>query len=166
MFPRGRTCVTIFCAGLGALFITSVARAQPNFLIPLPTESANLAIRLNNSGQLLFVNGLYTGATFTPFPAGFLGQALNESGVIAGTTASATHLALYSAGTVTDLGPFPALSGAALGINASGEIVGYTLGGYEQPFIYSGGAIQPVNLTIPNGSNAEAVDINAIAGRS
>jgi hypothetical protein len=145
MFPRGRTCVTIFCAGLGALLLSLIAKAQPNYLIPLPQKGN--AIALNNSGQVLFETGLLTGNTFAAFPAGFTAATdLSESGVVAGTT-STGHLATYSAGTVADLG-LPPVQGVPIvmpaAINASGQIVGYSSSGLYG-FLYSGGVFNPIN---------------------
>src|SRR4029077_11711438 len=103
-------------------------------------------IALNNSGQVLYDTGLLTGNTFAAFPAGFTAPTgspgiAGQSGVVAGTT-TAGHLAIYSAGTVTDLGlPPPTVQGPVLsvtpsGINASGQIVGSS---FWYPFVYSGG---------------------------
>ena len=101
--------VVILCAGLGALLLSFVAKAQPNYLVPLPQHGKVIA--LNNSGQVLYDTGLLTGNTFTAFPAGFTAPTgspatLGENGVVAGNTA-AGHLAVYSAGTVADLGVPP-----------------------------------------------------------
>ena len=109
VFPRTRGLAAILCAGLGASFIPLVAKAQPNYLVPLPQKGN--AIAVNNSGQVLYDTGLLTGNTFTAFPAGFTAPTgspatLGENGVVAGNTA-AGHLAVYSAGTVADLGVPP-----------------------------------------------------------
>ena len=101
--------VVILCAGLGASFLSLVAKAQSNYLVPLPQKGNVIAV--NNSGQVLYDTGLLTGNTFTAFPAGFTAptgspDTLGENGVVAGNTA-AGHLAVYSAGTVADLGVPP-----------------------------------------------------------
>ena len=101
--------VVILCAGLGASFLSLVAKAQSNYLVPLPQKGNVIAV--NNSGQVLYDTGLLTGNTFTAFPAGFTAPTgspatLGENGVVAGNTA-AGHLAVYSAGTVADLGVPP-----------------------------------------------------------
>jgi uncharacterized membrane protein len=145
----------ILCAGLSALFISPVAHAQANYLIPLPQHGSVIA--LNNSGQVLYNTGLLTGNTFAAFPAGFSAPTgspgiLGESGAVAGTTTTG-HLAIYSAGTVTDLGlPPPTVQGPVVsvtpsGINASGQIVGSS---FWYPFLYSDGVfnlINSINLT-------------------
>src|ERR1700758_2359235 len=106
MLPSRYRSAAILCAGLSALCISSVVRTQPNYLVPDPT---GCGIALNNSGQILCRTGLYSNGTFTSFPTGFAGWAVSESGVVAGYTAAAPdHLAIYSAGTVTDLGVPPA----------------------------------------------------------
>lgn len=156
MFARPYASVAILCAGLGALFMSFVAKAQPNYLIPLPQQGNVIA--LNNSGQVLYDTGLLTGNAFAAFPAGFAAPTgspgiLGESGVVAGTT-TAGHLAIYSAGTVTDLG-LPAWqwyqgliqSVTPTAINASGQIVGDTGPYYTTPpFLYSGGVFNPFNI--------------------
>src|SRR5262249_55951282 len=127
VFPHCGTRMTSLWAGSGALFLFSVATAQPNYLIPLPQKGTVLA--LNNSGQVLYDSGLLTGNTFVAFPANFTVPTefpgiLGESGVVAGTT-TAGHLAIYSAGTVTDLGlPSWSQTVTPTAINASGQIVG------------------------------------------
>jgi hypothetical protein len=141
----------VLCAGLSALFIPHVAQAQANYLILLPQQGSVIA--LNNSGQVLYDTGLLTGNTFAAFPAGFTAPTgspgiLGESGVVAGTTTTG-HLAIYSAGTVTDLGvpPWQIQSLTPTAINASGQIVGYTATSPgPPPFLYSGGVFDPINI--------------------
>jgi hypothetical protein len=153
MFPNRCASLAILCAGLGALLISPAVKAQPNYLIPVPQKGR--AIALNNSGQILYDTGLLTGNTFAPFPAGFtqgdLPGGLSQSGAVVGNT-TAGDVAVYSAGTVTDLGlpswaaQFP--NGVTpTAINASGEIVGYTSA--LPSFIYSGGVFNPINITSP-----------------
>jgi len=122
-------------------------------LVPLPQKGNVIA--LNNSGQVLYDTGLLTGNTFAAFPAGFIAPTgspgiLGESGVVAGTT-TAGHLAIYSAGAVTDLGVPPlswqiqSLTPAA--INASGQIVGSTSPApISPPFLYSGATFNSINI--------------------
>jgi uncharacterized membrane protein len=149
------------------LFTFSVAKAQPNYLVPLPQNGTVIA--LNNSGQVLYDTGLLTGNTFAAFPAGFTAPTgspgiLGESGVVAGNTTSG-HLAIYSAGTVTDLGVPPAswqiqsLTPAA--INASGQIVGSTLPiPTSSAFLYSGGVFNPINLANTGLQSVSPTDLN------
>lgn len=143
----------ILCASLGELLVSPAAWAQPNYLIPVPQNGT--ALTINNSGQILYDTGLLTGNTFAPFPAGFAlnaaaGQtSLSQSGAVVGNTA-AGHLAVYSAGTVTDLGlppwvpaPFTPLA-SPVAINTSGQILGSA--GADLLFLYSGGVFNPVNV--------------------
>ena len=158
-----RASVAILCAGLGALFISPVAKAQSNYLVPLPQKGNVIA--LNNSGQVLYDAGLLTGNTFAAFPANFTASngspgTLGESGVVAGST-TAGHLATYSAGTVTDLGlppwepNFPVTPAA---INASGQIVGYIRGAGLPSFIYSAGVFNSININSSDPTNPPTPD--------
>jgi hypothetical protein len=158
MFFRGYRFGLTISAGLGALLTWSVVQAQSNFLVPLP-QMGNV-IALNNSGQVLYDTGLWTGNTFTAFPAGFtpIGREfagggrpppgiLGDNGAVAGTTA-AGHLAVYSAGIITDFG-LPSWSQAVtpIAINTSNQIVGISPGDFSTySFIYSGGVFKSINV--------------------
>jgi probable HAF family extracellular repeat protein len=167
-----RMSVTIVCAAVAAaVFVCSVATAQPNYLIPLPQKGQALA--LNNSGQVVYDTGLLAGGTFTAFPAGFTVATestgiLSESGVVVGAT-STGHLATWSAGTVTDLGVYPwqFVGIVPAGINSSGQIVGPTTSVMGDPltlYLYGGGVFNPIN--VPNNllgnftSGLQAIGLN------
>jgi probable HAF family extracellular repeat protein len=148
------------------LFFSLIAKAQPNYLVPLPKKGSAISpnpIALNNSGQLLYDTGLLTGNTFAPFPADFTrggyacAGSLNDSGTVVGNT-TAGDVAVYSAGAVTDLGQPPWLplapagalpSASPVAINASGEIVGQADPPQVPSFIYSGGVFNPININTP-----------------
>lgn len=70
----------------------------------------------------------------------------NESGVVAGiadtTGGGAQHAFLYDSNGVQDLNSQPDDDGAALGINGSGQVVGYT---NDSAFLYSGGVMSDLN---------------------
>jgi len=153
--PRVGASLIIVCAGLGTLLESFNAKAQPNYLVPLPQDG--IVIGLNNSGQVLYDGGLLTGNVYTPFPAGFTTgpegngnsppppSILSDSGVVAGNTA-AGHLAIYSGGTVTDLGlPSWSQNATPTAINASGQIVGVTSDFTAYGFLYSGGVFNPIH---------------------
>ena len=171
MFPNRCALLVILCAGLGELFISPVAKAQPNYLIPLPQKGSATVpnpIALNNSGQILYDTGLLTGNTFAPFPAGFTvgllccPTVMSDSGAVVGNTATG-DIAVYSAGTVTNLGLPPWVPPPPAGntipaatpwaINASGVIVGDS--GPFPSFIYSGGVFNSINFNIPGQSHPE-----------
>jgi probable HAF family extracellular repeat protein len=146
--------------------MSSLAKAQPNFLVSLPQKGRVIA--LNNSGQVLYDTGLLTGNTFAAFPAGFAVPPgspgiLGESGVVVGTTTTG-HLAIYTAGTVTDLGlpPWQVQSLTPTAIDATGQIVGGTEPiPTSPPFIYSGGVFNSININ--NGDltgGLTATDLN------
>jgi probable HAF family extracellular repeat protein len=91
------------------------------------------AVGINNSGQVVLQNGIYSNGRMTAFPTGFSGAAINSTGEVAGSFSDAHNVAsaaTYSNGTVTILGVLPGadptVDGApALGINTSGQVVGY-----------------------------------------
>ena len=89
---------------------------------------------------------------------------MNSSGQVVGysyTTGNvATHPFLYSNGKMQNLGDLGGGSGAAYGINASGEVVGYagTSDNYSHAFLYSGGTM--TDLGTLGGTDSEAVAIN------
>jgi len=172
MFSKWAALLVILGVGSAALLGPNAASAQPNYLVSLETGPANPPLGLNNNGQALLAKGIYSGGTFTPFPAGFTGSAINARGDVAGLTA-AGDLALYSGGVVTDLaappGP-PPMPGAPpnqfvfIGaINASDEIVGtmFDYADLDSGFIYSGGVLTPIRPVLnAHGAESEAQGLN------
>jgi Protein of unknown function (DUF1573) len=172
MFSKWAALLVILGVGSAALLGPNAASAQPNYLVSLGTGPANPPLGLNNNGQALLAKGIYSGGTFTPFPAGFTGSAINARGDVAGLTA-AGDLALYSGGVVTDLaappGP-PPMPGAPpnqfvfIGaINASDEIVGtmFDYADLDSGFIYSGGVLTPIRPVLnAHGAESEAQGLN------
>lgn len=166
LYTRTLVLLAILCTGLGAAFVSSLAKAQPNYLVPLPQKGNVIA--LNNGGQVLYDTGLLTGNAFAPFPANFTlhyqccASVLSDSGAIVGNTTGG-DVAVFSAGTVTDLGLPPFVPPPPPGqwdatptaINASGQIVGYTSPAPISPsFIYSGGVFNSININNPDLTNA------------
>ena len=95
--------------------------------------------------------------TVTDLGAGFVPQAINDSGEVGGF--SGGNAVLYSGGSVQTLWT----DGMALGINSSGQVVGYqgdnTVGFYPQ--IYSGGVVSSLgsqgNIPVSINDSAQAV---------
>lgn len=159
MHPTKRASEAILCALLSALFISAIAKAQSNYLIPIPIPLQPGGLAVNNNTQVLYGSGLYSQNTLTAFPAGFTGWALSENGVVAGSTTDG-HLAIYSAGVVTDLGALPASPPAQQvypsAINASGQIAGALYDGTgDTAFIYSNGT---VNTPFGPGTSANGMN--------
>jgi probable HAF family extracellular repeat protein len=125
--PRSALTTLHFVAGFALL--STIANAQ-NLLTDI---GPGTAFGINNSGQVVLQNGLYSNGTVTAFPTGFTGSAINGGGVVAGGLTGpniAEACATYSNGTVVNLG---VLSGdqdvdtcIATGINASGQVVGWS----------------------------------------
>jgi len=145
-------------------------------------------LAINSSGQIVGYDGyaflISNGQSHdlnliaTP-PAGFSldsANAINDSGKIAGfmspmvdcePSCSSMHAFVESNGAVTDL---TTLSGssytpqAALGLNNSGEVVGYGLdsNGNQEAFQYSNGSVTKLNFTSANAINSSG----EIAGMS
>ena len=159
MHPTRSVPRAMLCAGLCGLFISLTAHAQSNYLVPLLQKGSATApnpIAVNNNGQVLYDTGLLSGNTFAPFPTDFTlhllccPSVLSDSGAVVGNTTTG-DIAVYNAGTVTDLGQPPWVAPSAWNatpwaINASGEIVGYTTG-VQPSFIYSGGVFNSINIT-------------------
>jgi probable HAF family extracellular repeat protein len=114
---------------------------------------------------------LYSGGVITQL--GTLGggvpdtsvSAINEAGVIVGTSLPSEgtlHAYMYSAGVMTDLGTPLNYGSDALGINNSGDIVGYVWdwagNGPSHAYLYSGGALH--DLGTFGGLSAYAAGIN------
>jgi probable HAF family extracellular repeat protein len=114
---------------VGLTLISTISSAQ-NLITDI---GPGTAFAINNSGQVVLQNGLYSNGTVTAFPSGFTGSAINAGGVVAGGLTGpniAKACATYSNGTVVNLG---VLSGdqdvdtcIATGINASGQVVGWS----------------------------------------
>jgi probable HAF family extracellular repeat protein len=144
-FLRGLTTFSVAALGLAS----AAANGQADALTDL---GVGTAYGINNSGEVVLANGIYSNGTVTAFPSGFTGTAINSSAGVAGVITDSfggTSAASLINGTVTNIGfllpdrESPGLEfGAALGINDSGQVVGWGLG---QPmlvdfaFIYANG---------------------------
>lgn len=104
-------------------------------------------------GSYVFVydsTGLHNvslGGTYSDAYGSFGGSgATNQSGDVAGfadtTDDEARHAFLYDSNGLHDLNALPGDDGSALGINNSGQVVGYT---NESAFLYSGGVMSDLN---------------------
>jgi probable HAF family extracellular repeat protein len=125
-------------------------------------------------------NSIYSNGTLTPYPKGiltgsgfsasFTGVAINASGQVVGRLGG-FHAGFYNNGTVTDLGVLPGAdpsldASAVLGINTSGQIVGWGANQSGEPvdaFIYSNSAMVSIGTfpgTVPFGVVSQANGIN------
>jgi probable HAF family extracellular repeat protein len=133
------------------------------------------AYGINNNGQVVLSNGVWSNGTFTAFPTGFTGDAINANGQVVGNVINngldTTNAALFDQGNVTDLGVLPGANptldvSMAYGINGNGQVVGWSATRGAQSvygFIYSNGAmasIGPFPGTLSNGVNSQANSIN------
>jgi probable HAF family extracellular repeat protein len=95
------------------------------------------ATSINDSGEIIgsacclasgaaVTTWLYANGTFTKLSETNSGLFINNNGQIVGVNSS-EHAALYSNGSWTDLGGFEGHATEALGINTSGQIVGFAL---------------------------------------
>src|SRR5690349_4853400 len=81
-------------------------------------------IRMNDNGQFLDANGIFTPGVGTT-PVGFQPNSFNNRGQVVGVdpvfngTIQSYHAQLWTNGNVTDLGP-----GVAFGISDGGDVVG------------------------------------------
>lgn len=104
------------------------------------------ATGINNSGQVVLQNYLYSGGTLTPLPAGMVGLGISNNGAVVGAVATASGfncaaaaiegeggscaVAVYSNGTLTQYPIFhssfdPSVGNWGAGINDSGTVVGW-----------------------------------------
>lgn len=142
------------------------------------------ADKINNSGQILgryghgspfdprtYVLQYETGVITAVGEPGFVGRDMNDAGQVAGSYVFSNfpHAALYSNGTLTDLGTLPGHGKSeALAINNNGQVAGnsypvYDDGGritFGQPhaFLYSNGTM--TDLGTLGSSNSFATNIN------
>lgn len=142
------------------------------------SEYANLAMAINNSGQVAgyFWSApltqprafLYSGGSMTAL--GTLGgssssaEGMNDSGQVVGwstTAGGADHAFLYSGGSMLDLGTLGGANSIAMQINNSGKVVGSS---DSTAFLYSGGTMTNLNsVTDLSGSNFASLEsANAI----
>jgi probable HAF family extracellular repeat protein len=133
----------------------------------LPGDAGSMATAINASGQVVGVSNkgttyrafLYSGNTMTDISHGYgysFAQDINNSGQIVGSVGAsqfdASYAFLLNGGTMTNLG-----RGAAMAINATGQVVGYD--GNYHAFRYSNGTMTSLGALGGNSSIPE--DINA-----
>ena len=154
MYRRPFWVLSAICWIVGTASEWATANAQ-NLLTDLGPGSA---FGINNNGQVVLANGIWSNGAVTTFPTGFTGAAINANGDVAGSVADyvGTDAAFYSDGAVTGIG-VNADSGiadaSAVGINDNGVIVGSGAGvggSYFYGYIYDRGQI--TSLLFP-GSN-------------
>jgi probable HAF family extracellular repeat protein len=123
-----------------------------------------------NTVGFSWIGGVFQDLT----PVGFIrALSINDADQIVGSKGyywvyggyghSSLHGCLYSGGVLTDLGSLtgdPRTDTEALGINASGQIVGYSTGadGFSHAFLYESGAMHDLGTIA--GENATAIAIN------
>jgi probable HAF family extracellular repeat protein len=112
----------------------------------------------SGAGAFLFSGGIMTGAGNLA-----LADAINARGEVVGTSPinNGYYPSSYMGGVTTDLGSLGGDTGLALGLNNSGQIVGYsnTVGDQQQhAFLYS--AVGIIDLGTLGGSASQAYGIN------
>jgi probable HAF family extracellular repeat protein len=124
----------------------------------------------NASGQVS--NFLCSNGTMTDLGPSSLDD-INASGQMVGVVRPVWHAGLYSNGTMIDLGTLPGVSGSgdsrALGINASGDVVGWSdtyipgMGGFRHAFLYNGGTMKDMNNLIDLSTGWTLEEAHAIS---
>jgi len=129
--------IAVIVAVIGLALGSETANAQ-NYLTDLGPYAPGLGI--NNSGQVVLQNYLYSSGTLTAFPANFVGAGINSIGQVAGSVGLNCQIigedrglgcafATYASGVLTTYPIYqgsldPAVGNQAQSMNASGEIVG------------------------------------------
>jgi len=129
------------------------------------------AFSINNRGQVVVIGpgGMYllTGSSATFIALTFVQAAVNQVGEVAGTD-STQHAFLWRHGVLTLL-PTPGDFSVGLGINNSGDVVGYVvkeeIGGHVHATLWTGGAAVDIsggNLTIVIDISDSGVIVGAV----
>ncbi len=167
-----------------ALPAVTAARYTVTDLGPLPAVSDEVALSLNDAGQVGFwqsSGGVVHAALWEKgkardlrVPHGFISsiaRAINRSGQVVGwaTTSrnlvdslAVTHACLFATGgKVTDLGTLGGRSSQAFGINSGGLIVGGSLraDGNRHAFLYTAGKMTDLG-TLPGGKFSQAYAVS------
>ena len=165
------TSLTVLCfpasSVRAAYIVTDIATLNTEF----PQQ-----LSINNLGQVAFTNGVGTSFVNQPShgylysngitidlgglggsPINSTAAALNDTGQVVGSSTlpgGASHASLYSNGTVKDLGVLgtnPAASSVATGINAAGQIAGWSnpnpsLIYVQHAFLYANGVMKDLGV--------------------
>lgn len=144
-----------------------------------PEYLASAATDINNKGQVVFqrapAGGPVESVLWTPTTMISLGvvdaRFVNEKGQVAGTVLTidpvtgepSTNPFLWEQGVRTDMAPIPGwgTDSRVIDLNDKGVVLGTGLGpeSFELGFIWSGGAVTPIETPTPFGGNG-VVDIN------
>jgi hypothetical protein len=98
--------LSVLCWSVGLASEWATANAQSL----LTDIGPGTAYGLNNNGQVVLSNGIWSNGTVAAYPTGFTGTAINASGQVAGALSPPyiaplyTDAAIYSDGTVTNIG--------------------------------------------------------------
>ena len=135
--------------------------------------SMNINAQITGTGGMhawIWSNGQVTDLGTLGGPGSY-GQAINDSGQVAGvsgisTTNSYLHAFLYSGGKMTDLGTLGGNTSIASGMNNSGQVVGYSETGSNPPashgFVYSNGNMQDLTPNVPVPSAGRAINDSGV----
>jgi len=163
---RNRT-IAVLAIVSGLAFGSPTATAQ-NYLTDLGAVAPGLGI--NNSGQVVLKNYLYSNGALTAFPANFTGAGINSIGQVVGAATPqggncpatggpwpvSPCIAVWSSGTLTIYPGDPSsdyTGNYGLSINSSGQIVGNWITpadhGYTGAILFSNGVFTGLGFTTP-----------------
>jgi probable HAF family extracellular repeat protein len=132
--------------------------------------TADISNSLSDSHAFLYSNGSMTDLGTLGAPAGTDSTALgiNAAGQFVGKLAFSVnvyHAFVYSNGMMTDLGTFGGEHSEAEGINALGQVIGFSSvasGALPHAFLYINGTMTDLNSLLPTGSGWTLADAHGI----
>jgi formylglycine-generating enzyme len=179
MFRRCAIVLGVLCVACSSVpHVLATVTYNITDLGTLPGYSGSRASGINACGQVvgyassssdnhehafLYTNGTMTDLGAIPGDTYSFATGISDNGTVVGYSGSdyygngPTHAFIYSNGSMTSLGTFAGSKSQATGINASGQVVGFTFAskyGDEYGFLYTNGTLTNLGVGAPFSINA------------